>query len=625
MTKKRKSLKVNALRFAEYYDQQGEFDQLYQKSKSGETFKSLMPFITSNNNIILAYRNIKSNTGSDTPGTDGLTIEDIEKMNVEEVCNKVRGILKHYKPRTVRRKEIPKPNGTTRPLGIPCIWDRLIQQCILQVLEPICEAKFNDNSFGFRPLRSAENAIALTYKHIQKSKYRYAISFDVKGFFDNVNHTKLIRQIWTMNIRDKTLLCIIKEILKAPILLETREMIIPEKGTPQGGILSSLLANVVLNELDWWVSGQWENHPIVYEHNVTKQANGSEHKGLGYYYFRKTNLKDIRIVRYADDFVIFCRSYKEAQRTKHAVKDWLEKRLKLEVSMEKTKIIDLKKQYMKFLGIEIKVIPKGKKFAVKSRIIAKARKRIAETLVKEIKIIQHTSKEYDRTREIYKYNSIVRGVHNYYQMATNVCLDCDEIAKRIKKVMKSRIKELKKTGNITKTSPDIKKYGKSKQMRYLGMAWILPIGYVQHKSPMLRRYGITPYTADGRDLVHDSLSFHNRGLLKEMSKNPIYGASVEYNDNRLSLFSAQNGKCAMTGQEFLTTNEIHCHHKKPRNLGGKDEYSNLILVLDRIHEIIHMINKDVIRERLLQCHITSKQLKKINSLRECAGLETISI
>ena len=346
---------------------------------------------------------------------------------------------------------------------------------------------------------------------------------------------------------------------------------------------------------------------------------------MGYYYLRKTNLKDIRIVRYADDFVIFCRSYKEAQRTKHAVKDWLEKRLKLEVSMEKTKIIDLKKQYMKFLGIEIKAIPKGKKFAVKSRIIAKARKRIAETLVKEIKIIQHTSKEYDRTREIYKYNSIVRGVHNYYQMATNVCLDCDEIAKRIKKVMKSRIKELKKTGNITKTSPDIEKYGKSKQMRYLGMAWILPIGYVQHKSPMLRRYGITPYTADGRDLVHDSLSFHNRGLLKEMSKNPIYGASVEYNDNRLSLFSAQNGKCAITGQEFLTTNEIHCHHKKPRNLGGKDEYSNLILVLDRIHEIIHMINKDVIRERLLQCHITSKQLKKINSLRECAGLETISI
>lgn len=625
MTKKRKSLKVNALRFAEYYDQQKILDELYQKSKNGENFGNLMPIITTNNNIILAYRNIKSNKGSNTPGVDGLTIEDIEKMDVEKVCNKVRNILKHYKPRQVRRKEIPKPNGTTRPLGIPCIWDRLIQQCILQILEPICEAKFNDNSYGFRPLRSAENAIALSYKHIQRSKYQYAISFDIKGFFDNVNHSKLIKQMWTLNIRDKKLICIAKEILKAPILLENGETIYPNKGTPQGGILSPLLANIALNELDWWITGQWENHPEIYKHNVYEQSNGSENKKLGYYYLNKTNMKDMRIVRYADDFIIFCRSYNEAQRIKYAVKDWLDKRLKLKLSMEKTKIIDLHKQYLKFLGIEIKAVQKSNKFVVKSKITDKAKNRIAESLVNQIKVIQHIDNDYDRTREIYKYNSMIRGVHNYYQMATNVSIDCSEIAVRIKKVMKYRLEDIKQKGNITKNSPDIQKYGKSKQMRYLGMAWILPIGYVQHKKPMLRKYGVTPYTKEGRDLVHDNLKLRNINLLQELSQNPLYGKSVEFNDNRLSLFSAQNGKCAITGQEFLTTKEIHCHHKLPKKQGGKDNYQNLILILGEIHTIIHMTNMDIIKEKLKKLRINSEQLTKINKLRNIASLETISI
>lgn len=231
---KSKKAKINKLRYAEYYEQQDIQDELYSKSLKGERFDKLMSLITSDANIIMAYRAIKRNTGSKTPGTDGLTIKDIEKLEPNVVCNKVRNILKNYTPRNVRRKDIPKPNGKTRPLGIPCIWDRLIQQCILQVLEPICEAKFFEGSFGFRPLRSAENAINEVYRYINRSHLYYMVELDIKGFFDHVNHSKLMRQIWAMGIQDKQLLCIIRKILTANILMPDNSIITPTEGTPQG-------------------------------------------------------------------------------------------------------------------------------------------------------------------------------------------------------------------------------------------------------------------------------------------------------------------------------------------------------------------------------------------------------
>ncbi len=187
-----------------------------------------------------------------------MRISDVEKYSPENLVRKVRNITNNYNPRAVRRKEIPKPYdpSKTRPLGIPCICDRLIQQCILQILEPICEAKFSENSYGFRPNRSCENAVAHFERLMQLSKLHYVVEVDIKGFFDNVNHSKLIKQIWALGIRDKKLIYVIKRILKAPVRLENGTEIIPKSGTPQGGILSPLLANIVLNELDQWIESQ---------------------------------------------------------------------------------------------------------------------------------------------------------------------------------------------------------------------------------------------------------------------------------------------------------------------------------------------------------------------------------
>lgn len=304
---KPKAKKVDVLRRAEYYDMQEIFDRLYADSLEGKTFTQLMDLILDRENILLAYRNIKRNSGSVTPGTDGLTIENLAKVTPDSMVQKVRNILRNYRPRPVRRKDIPKEGNPekTRPLGIPCMWDRLIQQCVLQVLDPICEAKFSDNSYGFRPNRSCEHAVAQAYRLIQQSGLHFVVEVDVKGFFDNVNHSKLIKQMWAMGIRDKTLIYIIRQMLKAPISMPDGSMVTPDKGTPQGGLCSPLLANIVLNELDRWIESQWSENPVVYKHSTHKNANGSLIKSHGYDAMRKTGLKEMYIVRYADDFRIF--------------------------------------------------------------------------------------------------------------------------------------------------------------------------------------------------------------------------------------------------------------------------------------------------------------------------------
>lgn len=345
LKRKSRPVKINKLRYAEYYGQQEIQDNLYERSLKGETFPKLMSLIMSDANIIMAYRFIKRNAGSKTPGTDGLNIKDIEKMEPKEVCQKVRNILANYQPRNVRRKEIPKPNGKTRPLGIPCIWDRLIQQCILQILEPICEAKFFDGSFGFRPLRSAENAINEVYRYINRSHLYYMIEIDIKSFFDHVNHSKLMRQIWAMGIQDKQLLCIIKKILRAKVLLPDGTIITPTEGTPQGGIISPLLANIALNEFDWHMESQWGEFPLVHRSKGGVAKNGTPSKGSAFREMRKKNLKELHVIRYADDIRILCSNMEDATKVMYGAKKWLNERLKLEVSDEKTRVVNLKKKY----------------------------------------------------------------------------------------------------------------------------------------------------------------------------------------------------------------------------------------------------------------------------------------
>ena len=612
--------KISKLRYAEYYDQQEVLDGLYSKSAEGAVFGNLMPLITSKANILMAYRSMKSNKGSTTRGTDKLTIRDIEKFEPQELVAEIRRRLENYRPKAVRRKEIPKPNGKTRPLGIPCIWDRLIQQCILQILEPICEAKFSDNSYGFRPLRSAEHAIAAEMKLINLSKLYFVVEVDIKSFFDEVNHAKLIRQLWAMGIRDKKLLSVIIAILKAPIRMPDGSLYWPEKGTPQGGILSPLLANVVLNELDQWVDSQWEYNPVTKKYAIRKNKQGCPIKSNGYRAMGITKLKEVHIIRYADDVRILCRTRSQASLMSIAVKQWLAERLKLQVSEEKTRVVNLKKHWSEFLGFKMKVVKKSKKKVVWSHMCDKAVKAAAAKLKEQVKRIQH-SKEGMRPQEISKYNAMVRGMHNYYEISTHISLDAAKIHCEVAKTFMRLKLFITKKGEVRRQSQDYKKYGKSKQIRFIGGQWILPFGYIQHRNPMCKKYKTNIYTAEGRAGIHDILDVSNKWIAFHMAENPVMGQSVEYNDNRVSLFAAQWGKCAITGREFLSPDEVHCHHKVPRSKGGGDNYANLTLVLKELHTVIHAKGPETISAYLSVLKLNPGQMKKLNQLREKAGCE----
>jgi group II intron reverse transcriptase/maturase len=629
-----KQLSVDSIRHAEYYGMQETFDSLYARSKNGDVFDDLMDIVLSRENILLAYRNMKSNTGSRTAGTDKLNIFDISTLTADEVVAKVRFILTEsnhgYRPKPVRRKEIPKPYDPTktRPLGIPCIWDRLVQQCIKQVMEPICEAKFSDNSYGFRPNRSVENAIAATYYRLNIGHLNYVIEFDIKGFFDNVNHSKLIKQIWSLGIRDTRLIGIVKRILTAPIKMPDGSVVRPDKGTPQGGIISPLLANIVLNELDHWVDSQWLENPVLYKYSGGFNKSGTRIKSTGYRAMRNTNLKEMYIVRYADDFRIFCRTKEDAKRTMIAVTQWLSDRLKLEVSPEKTRIVNVKHRYSDFLGFKIKLHQKGKKYVVKSRIADKQRQRKKQNLIEQAKYVAHPRKGRNEYSEITLYNSMVMGMQNYYNIATDIIIDCSELNRAVMTVLTNRLKEqrssrLVKTGRaLTKTEQ--KRYGKSQQLRYVAGVDepIYPIGYTQFRTPRQNNRNINSFSVKGRVGLHDNLRI-NTDLMLMLMRNPPMNASIEYADNRISLFSAQWGKCAVTGKEFQGLQDIYCHHINPYLRYGRDRYANLILICENVYNLITAVDPRAIKQYLLICNLNDEQIDKVNVLRKKSGLETI--
>jgi group II intron reverse transcriptase/maturase len=577
-----------------------------------------MSKIISEANILLAYRNIKKNTGSNTKGTDGKTIASLAKLEPKDLIALVRRKLENYQPQKVRRVEIPKPDGKKRPLGIPTISDRLIQQCILQVMEPICEAKFYKHSYGFRPLRSTKHTIARAYHLAQQANLHYVVDVDIKGFFDNIDHGKLLKQIWNLGIRDKSLLAVISKLIKA----EIEGIGIPTKGTPQGGIVSPLLANIALNEYDHWIKSQWEEMKTEHTYSIHKCGN----RGAMYKALKNTKLKEVYIVRYADDFKLFCRNHGDAVKIFEATKKWLKERLKLEISPEKSKIVNLRKDYSDFLGIKLKVTKKRKdrndkdKFVVQSQIGNKAYQKIISTIKEHAKKMQKP-KDNIGSKAVYAYNSYVLGVHNYYNSATNCNLDFSKIAFITRSTLRNRLHLRRKKANETLPKYMVKSYGKSEQLRFVYDTPLIPIGYIQHQKAF-QYSGYTPYIASDREEIHKNQKAVSTNDLKYLMENPIQGQTVEYNDNRISLFVGQYGKCYIT-EKPLNPSEMHCHHKKPRALNGTDEYKNLVIIEENIHRLVHATKEETIREYVQKLNLTTKQLEKVNKLREQANMQVI--
>jgi group II intron reverse transcriptase/maturase len=597
-------LKKQKLRNNEYYDSQEIQDILYRKSKENYVFKDLISEIITERNILLAYRNIKNNKGSKTAGVNETNIKHIENYQISEWVEYIQGRFKNYVPMPVRRVEIPKPDGGIRPLGIPTIEDRMVQQCIKQILEPIVEAKFYHGNYGFRCDRSAENAIAKVNSLININKLHYAVDIDIKGFFDNVNHGKLLKQMWTLGIKDKALISIISKMLKA----EIEGIGIPDKGTPQGGILSPILSNIVLNELDWWIDSQWRGVKTKGSSNYCSKI-----KAL-----KKSRLKEMYIVRYADDFKILTKDAKSAQRIFIAVSKWLKERLGLDINKEKSKVINLRKNYSNFLGFKIKAVKKRKSYVINSRISDKAKKKITEKYRNQIDKIKNKPKVYN----VDKLNSMILGWHNYYRIATHVNLDFSEINFLVRKRLFNRTRSIR-SDKIYPNKTYERIYGRYNfKSTSICKITIFPIAGIKFKLASYMKNVASRYTIEGRYYLHKDLEVEYKEAIKFLVNNPVKKDSIEKNDNRISLYVGQKGLCHISKVK-LDLNNMLTRNKLPKCKGGTDKYHNLMLVNK---EMSYIIDEEVV-EKITQLKqgikLDEKAFIKINALRKLVGNRVI--
>lgn len=598
---------MQALRYWDYYGMTDTFTALYDRATKKEVFSQLYDIITSRANILLAYRTMKSNKGSRTPGSDGKTITDIQKLSEEELVLDIQNKLQNYRPNKVRRKYIEKDNGKWRPLGIPCILDRIIQQCFKQVLEPIAEAHFYNHSYGFRPLRSTHHAMARVQFLVNHSQLHYVVDIDIQGFFDNVNHGLLIKQLWNLGIQDRRTLACISKMLKAEIEGEG----VPLIGVPQGGILSPLLSNIVLNDLDQWIAGQWELFPM----NEPYKTRSGE-----LYAKRRSTLKEGYIVRYADDFKILCRDWRTAQKWYHAVKLYLKERLKLDISPEKSQIVNLRKRESEFLGFTIRATKKGNKRVAHTGIKAKNKRKIKDEAKARIKKLRASP----TAQNALLFNSFVLGIHNYFKWATHVNPEFSRLAYDLRAFMFNRLKQIGKYEHPENPPPTYKKFYSGGFRTYkLANVYLYPLADVKTKNTMSFSQQRTLYTVEGREHIHQKLRPDMQREIALLIKSNIPYRSVEYMDNRISRYSMKMGKCEVTGM-YLSAADVHCHHYEPLHLGGSDKFANLRILHKEVHQLVHSTCKQTIDALLGKLGVTEPMQSLINQYRTKCELEPIS-
>ena len=329
----------------------------------------LLEEILSRGNMTLAYKKVKANKGAS--GIDGITVEEIDeyvKAHWVEIREQIR--KRKYQPQPVRRVEIPKPNGGVRNLGIPNVIDRIIEQAITQVLTPIAEPHFSENSYGFRPGRRAQQAVIKLLEYLNDG-YEYIVDIDLEKFFDNVPQDKLMTLVGKL-IHDPDTESLISKYLRAGVMVRGQYEK-TEKGTPQGGNLSPLLSNIMLNELD-----------------------------------NELEARKLRFVRYADDCVITVGSSAAANRVMHTITDWIERKLGLKVNMTKTKVT--RPSGLKYLGFGFW------KDSMDGKWKARPHQDSVSKFKRKLKELTKRSWSVPMDLRIQKLNEVIRGWINYFKI-----------------------------------------------------------------------------------------------------------------------------------------------------------------------------------------------------------------
>lgn len=602
-------------------------DYLYKTVKEGlaedqvPSFKGLLEIASSDVVIVNSIHKIKANKGSRTPGVDGITIHQILTKYYYEVIEDTKHLFKMYRPQKVRRVYIPKAGKSgKRPLGIPTIADRVIQECIRQTIEPILEAQFFRHSYGFRPMRDTKHAIERIVFLQNRIGHRWVIEGDIKGFFDNVNHTILVKQLWHMGIKDQRVLMIIKAMLKAGIMKESE---VNQLGTPQGGIISPLLANVYLHKLDRWITHEWEEKKTRTLH-VNRQ---SDMMSLTKY---STITHPEYYVRYADDWVLFTNSEEGAEKWKYKIKQYLKTNLKLELSDEKTHITNITKKPIKFLGFTIKALPIGKNrkylgyvYPDKDKVKAKF-----EKLAEDTKNLKHqiTSRDW-LINDLNLINSKIRGIINYYNSAPGVNLIMRKFRENLKY---TGYKALKKYGGQWKPTNiccNMKMYdNRTEQIPavFHNGQWfgLISLSTAVWKKKPQKNQDESPYSPEGREMF--SKRTNRRPLLvrvqelmdtsyaKMVIQNPDPKYNFEYFMNRCYAYNRDKGKCKICGK-YLEPSDTQTHHLNNKlTIEMINKVPNLVSLCTKCHVLVHKVI--ISKEDILD--FGSKEEQKLQKYRE---------
>lgn len=327
----------------------------------------LMEQILSRSNMRMAYKKVKANKGAG--GIDGISIEEVDAYLKENWANIKEKILKRkYKPQPVLRVEIPKPNGGVRNLGIPTVVDRIIEQAIAQVLTPMFEPQFSEYSYGFRPKRRAQQAIIKLLEYLNDG-YTYIVDIDLEKFFDNVPQDKLMYLVGK-TVKDPDVISLVTKYLRAGVMIKGKyeDTLL---GTPQGGNLSPLLSNIMLNELD-----------------------------------KELEARGLHFVRYADDCIIAVGSSAAANRVMHTVTSWIERKLGLKVNATKSKVT--KPTNLKYLGFGF--------VKMNGKWEARPHKDSLDRFKRKLKSLTSRSWSVSMDYRILRLNQVIRGWINYFRI-----------------------------------------------------------------------------------------------------------------------------------------------------------------------------------------------------------------
>lgn len=582
-------------------------DFLYKKSKQKVSFTGLLEAVANEVTIVTAIHNIKANSGSKTTGVDKIQMNRYLQMPREKVIQLIQKSFQRYYPKPAKRIYIEKSNGKLRPLGIPTILDRIMQECIRIIIEPICEARFYPHSYGFRPYRAQKNAVREIINVVNGSKLSknlpvYALEGDIKGCFDNINHRILLKKLWNIGIHDKRIIKLIYLMLKAGYM-EYDTFISSKLGIGQGGIISPLLSNVYLNDFDWYVGRMY------YEPKLKHKTRAYEMRVL-----RKNGIYPKYNFRFADDWVTLTTNENETYRLKKHLTKYFKYQLKLELSAEKTKITDMRVNGIEFLGFVI-TVEKAKRNFINPTLVAKPypnmeriHKKI-KTICTEIRKLKMLFKTEERIVQILYVNSIIMGVAEYIKTgvsskaynkidyAVNNC--CFTTWKymypKTYLTMKKELQQL--SNNLERHKNHISKtFAIEYHGKWIGITMAY-LTHIQYEAKPLNQ-NVTPYTAEGRMLYSRYCKSSKKipldrptlANIKEIRMS-LYAKDIynfEYFMNREYAFNRDRGKCRCCEKYLYYDDTKECHHIKPHlPLSQVNKVANLAWVCNVCHRKIH--------------------------------------